>query len=418
MIGAARAQAARLGWPGGAPTERVTGALVLLLVLGLATSITVAQGTVLLLAAWLLARRRHGPPMPWPLLPAVLAFAAWTLVSALASDNPAGSLASARSLVWLGTPYVILAALPDTASARRFLTALFVALTVVAGFAVVQVLACPAGEPGTLVGPLAELFRKCGRARGFFSIYMTLAGVLMLVLVAALPVVPRTSARRAGFLLAWLLGAAALALTFVRGAWLGFGAGVAAMATGTAGVGGRRLAATLGMLLVGACTLLVLLPGVLDRALTIGDPRDETTRDRLAMLEAGIRMVEERPVLGVGTGQVRRFYPDYAPDYAARRSRSHLHNSPLQVAVERGLPGLVLWLAIFGGFFVRAVRILIAVPASRPEARALVLGPIAAVAAFLVAGFFEDNFGDSEVWLVAAALMALPFIVERDLEAA
>jgi len=44
-----------------------------------------------------------------------------------------------------------------------------------------------------------------------------------------------------------------------------------------------------------------------------------------------------------------------------------------------------------------------------------VLGSIAAIAAFLVAGLFEYNFGDTEVLLVALALMALPFVVEREL---
>jgi hypothetical protein len=41
--------------------------------------------------------------------------------------------------------------------------------------------------------------------------------------------------------------------------------------------------------------------------------------------------------------------------------------------------------------------------------RALVLGSLAAVVAFLVAGLFEYSFGDTEVLLVAMALMALPF---------
>lgn len=37
--------------------------------------------------------------------------------------------------------------------------------------------------------------------------------------------------------------------------------------------------------------------------------------------------------------------------------------------------------------------------------------------AFLVAGLFEYNFGDTEVVLVAVALMALPFVVARVLDA-
>ena len=106
----------------------------------------------------------------------------------------------------------------------------------------------------------------------------------------------------------------------------------------------------------------------------------------------------------------------YAPPEALRRHTSHLHNTPLQIAVERGLVGLALWLWIFLAFFVRAGRILRRVPPGAAADRALVAGALAAVAAFLVSGLFEYNFGDTEVLLVTLAVMALPFVVERELE--
>ena len=45
--------------------------------------------------------------------------------------------------------------------------------------------------------------------------------------------------------------------------------------------------------------------------------------------------------------------------------------------------------------------------------RALVAGSIAAIAGFLVAGLFEYNFGDSEVAMLAYAVMALAFAASR-----
>ena len=52
----------------------------------------------------------------------------------------------------------------------------------------VQVGFCPPdGTIDTGIGPLRLLMHKCARARGFFSIYMTLAGVLTVVLIGALP---------------------------------------------------------------------------------------------------------------------------------------------------------------------------------------------------------------------------------------
>src|SRR5439155_1306 len=115
-----------------------------------------------------------------------LGFAAWTLVAALASPRPVESLAATKGLLTLGAFYVMRHALPDRPAARRFLTGLFVAVSVVALLSVLQVGLCPpSGSVDT--GPVRLLFRKCARARGFFSIYMTLAGVLTQVLVATLP---------------------------------------------------------------------------------------------------------------------------------------------------------------------------------------------------------------------------------------
>src|SRR5439155_138049 len=89
-----------------------------------------------------------------------------------------------------------------------------------------------------------------------------------------------------------------------------------------------------------------------------------------------------------------------APPEALRRSTSHLHNTPLQIVVERGVPGLAAWIAIWVAFFAASARTLSRIPAGDEDARALVLGSMAAIAAFLVAGLFEYNFGDTEVLLV------------------
>jgi hypothetical protein len=91
----------------------------------------------------------------------------------------------------------------------------------------------------------------------------------------------------------------------------------------------------------------------------------------------------------------------------------------VQILVERGVLGLGAWLWLFAAFFVRAGRVL-RVASARGDARAgaLVAGAIAAVTGFLVAGLFEHNFGDTEVLLVATLVMALVFVVERDVSAA
>jgi len=381
--------------------------LLLALVIGLTASISLAEIALGLLAAEVLWRRRAegGPSLQWPLLGVIAGYAAWSVVAGLASARPFESTRSVKSVIWFGAMYVVLAALPDARAARRFATALFAAAAVVALFAIVQVTACP--PAGTEVWPpLARLFRKCERAHGFFSIYMTLAGVLTMVLAMTLPRLTGFGRRAWWAVPGWLAGVAALGLTFVRGAWIAF-----AMAVGAGILTRRRHALVMGGAAVAAVLVALALPGVLPRARSIGDARDPTTRERLAMIDTGVRLLREHPLTGIGPGQVKHAYPLYAPPEAVRRSTSHLHNSALQVAVERGLPGLALWLAIWGWFFWRATRIATVLPAG-PD-RALVLGCIIAIGAFLVAGLFEHNFGDTEVLLVAASIMALPFVIAR-----
>jgi O-antigen ligase len=389
--------------------------LLVALTVGLAASISLSETALVVLALVLmLGPRGERPRASWPLIGPIAAFAAWTLVSVIASPRPAESLLASRGLLTLLAFYVVLHALPDVPAAVRFSNGLLIAVGIVALASIVQVGLCPA--EGTMESSHALvrlLMRKCGRARGFFSIYMTLAGVLSLVLVSTLPRVVRGGRMAVWALPAWLAGLLALGFTSVRGAWLGFVAGIAGASLGLR----RRWLVLAGLALV-VCAALAADPQMLRRVSSVGDLTNDTARDRLAMLETGLRLAIAHPLTGIGPGQVKRVYPTEASPEALRRSTSHLHDTPLQIAVERGVPGLGAWIAIWVGFFGAAWRVLRRIPPADEEARALVLGSMAAIAAFLVAGLFEYNFGDTEVLLMALAVMALPFVVERELAGA
>jgi O-antigen ligase len=381
---------------------RVRDGALVALAIGLAASISLSEIALAVLTGCVLLRAtRDG--IEWPLALPIGLFLAWTATVAVASERPVESLLAARSSVWLLAIIVLANAFPDASAARRWLMLLFACIAIVSALSIVQVAVCPETAPAVPV--LRRFLRRCHRAHAFYSIYMTLGGVLLLVLTAVLPGLLRHRTALAWTVPGWMTGVAALALTQVRSAWLGFVIGV----LGTLHVMRRRAVV---LAIVAAVLLAALaLPGVAARVRTIGRMDDPTTRDRLAMLTGGLRIARDHPWIGIGPGAVKHVYPVYAPPQALRRSTSHLHNSPLQILVERGVIGLVLWLAVFAAFFVRAVRVFRSLRADAPEARALVAGSIAAVAAFLVAGLFEYNFGDTEVLLVACSVMALPFVV-------
>jgi O-antigen ligase len=340
----------------------------------------------------------------------IVAFAMWSAVAALVSERPGESVLALKSLLTLGTIFVVVNSLPDAAATRRFATWLVLALAGTAVVGLVQVAACPGPAVGPATTLIGKFLRKCTRARSFYSIYMTLGGVLAMMLAGALPRLARFDADARWLGPAWIVSGAALALTYVRGAWVGLAAGAL---TAVAGLGRRGIVVLVAML-VFAGVLIAALPNVRARLETVQDPSDATARDRMVMIAVGLRLAGDHPLAGIGPGGVKHVYPKVVPPEGLRRATSHLHNTPLQIMVERGLVGLAAWLWLFVVFFRRVRVALERLPADAAGDRALVLGSLAAIVTFLVAGLFEYNFGDTEVLMVALAMMAIPFALAQD----
>jgi O-antigen ligase len=380
-------------------------------VVGLGTSISLSQSALALLTLLWLWRLRDPAARAaarWPLWQPVLAFSAVSLVSALASGHPVTALVASKGLLLVAALYVTANTLGGPADGHRFLFALLVVVTVAAIVGLAQTVACPG--PAADYGPPAWLYHRCYRARGFFSIYMTLAGVLSLVLLATLPRLLPGAALPRWPALPWLVSLAGLLGTYTRGAWMGFAAGVLALLPMTRK--GRWLLLG-GLILLGVAALAG--PSQLrQRFLTMGDLRDPTVTERVYMWRSGLTLWRSHPVLGVGPGGVKREYEAYALPEAIKKRTSHVHSTPLQILVERGVLGLTAWLWIWVAFIAKGIGLLRRLPADAARERALVVGSLAAIVGFLVAGLSEYNFGDSEVVLVAWALMALPWIADAE----
>jgi O-antigen ligase len=350
--------------------------------------------------------RRH------PLTPPFLLLVALTLLSAAFSGNPGWSFWMARDTLRIATFYLVLWYTRDSAHALRLWQGFLVALTVMACYGLAQAYLC--GTPTGLLPPewVTAICPHPSRVRGPFSIYMTFGGVLLLGALFFVAYLANVSWRRVWWMVpAGAITVTALAFTYSRNAWLGLAAGTLGLVATT-----RRTARIVLVLVLLGLLVAAITPGaVMDRIRSIANPQDATIRDRVAMWRAGLGMIADHPFLGVGPGQVRAWYPHYRRPEAVRPSTGHLHNSPVQIAAERGLPALAVWIWLWMVFFREGVRILARVGPDRPRDRALVCASLGGVSGFLVAGLFEHNFGDSEVVMLVYALMALPFIVEKGL---
>jgi len=147
--------------------------------------------------------------------------------------------------------------------------------------------------------------------------------------------------------------------------------------------------------------------------------QDPANQDRFAMIEVGARMVAADPLTGVGPNMVARVYEQYRPDYAINQVNPHLHNVPLQIAAERGLPALAAW----GWFIVALTAALFRMfkapgAGDRQRDRMLAAMALASTAGMLAAGLFEYNFGDSEFLMLFLVLITLPFAAARRDDAA
>jgi O-antigen ligase len=379
-------------------------ALFPIFVVGLASSVTLSESTLAVLTVLWLWRLRDPAvrrDQPWALGIFIAIFGLATLLSALASDVPGRSLLAARGTLTAFAFFVTADTLQGADRIERFLGLLAICGAILGAMGLVQVATCPTPTP--TLWPLGWLYARCERARGPFSIYMTLGGILAMLLLVGLP--PLLTARRTrGRWVMWLVTLGGLGATYVRGAWVGFTAGLGVMLL-TLRRG--RIVMLVGLALVVSIALLG--PERLSaRIRSLADPHDVTARERLYMWKSGLVMWREHPWLGVGPGGVSRSYRQYALPEAVKKSTSHVHSSPLQVLVERGVVGLAAWLAMWVAFFVLVWRLLRTLGEYERE-RTIVVGSLTAIAGFLVTGLTEWSFGDAEVVLIAWTLAALPF---------
>ncbi|MEP7116338.1 MAG: O-antigen ligase family protein [Acidobacteriota bacterium] len=353
-------------------------------------SIAVAQiGVTIAALAWAARAVLSGPPaMPrfaWPLA----VYAALTLLSAALSRDPSVSVPDTKQLVlFLLVPVVF-----EFGRGPRARTLATIAISVGAASALVGIV-----QYGVL--NYDHLGR---RPQGTLSHWMTYSGTLMLVITAAVARLLYDGRDRVWASLVMPALVAGLGLTFTRSAWVGVSAGVGTLFL----LKDRRL---VGLLPIAIAILVAAAPAaVTSRVYSMFDKNDPTNRDRMAMLEAGEAIVRDHPLTGVGPDMITHVYPRYRVPWAVQPNNPHLHNVPMQIAAERGLPALGAWAWFIASLASGTWRRL-----RRTRQPALAAGGLAAIAAMLAAGLFEYNFGDSEFLMLFLVLVTLPFAADRD----
>jgi len=195
----------------------------------------------------------------------------------------------------------------------------------------------------------------------------------------------------------WLLGGTivttlTLLMTFTRSAWLGWLVAVLVLAA-------LKRPRLLAYAVPAGILVITFLPlPYFARVMSAFDTKQSSNFDRIRMFEGGVEIIKDVPVLGVGPGNMKEVYPLYRKPDAPRFRIPHLHNNLVQLWAERGILGLAAYVALIVLFLRECAR--------GWGSKYAELG-VAVTVGLVVAGMFEFNFGDTEVFLAMLDLFAL-----------
>jgi O-antigen ligase len=141
---------------------------------------------------------------------------------------------------------------------------------------------------------------------------------------------------------------------------------------------------------------------------SIFDSSDPTRVSRIDMWKVGLKVFKDFPLTGTGYSTLPEVFDNYKV-HPTQKKVGGLHSNFFQILIDAGILGITTWFFIWATFFFKCGLIYRRMGDSDPFSRAVILGSISCVTAFLATGMFEANFYDSEVLMALYFLMSLPF---------
>jgi hypothetical protein len=252
------------------------------------------------------------------------------------------------------------------------------------------------------------------RATGFYNHWVTYSEVLQLIASLALGIflaLKRKKNATGILLLVAIAGLVfALGMTVTRASWIGFAVAAAAMLLLTSS---RRT-----ILLVAACALPLVLASVVllqqKRSIRFFDKSDQSTSWRETVWQEGFTLLISKPrhlIFGVGIDSIKGHWREWGLFDNGRQPIGHMHSNLLQIALERGLPALIVWLILLGVYVQMLWRIQRRA-GTEDFARGIAVGALGGTIGFFTSGLVHYNWGDSEVVTVFYFIMGLCLVVE------
>ena len=139
-----------------------------------------------------------------------------------------------------------------------------------------------------------------------------------------------------------------------------------------------------------------------NNALALGDPSSSL---RAQVARVGVSRILIHPVFGHGMDAMHLHWREWG---FPGNDMLHLHSTPLQLAFDRGVPMLLLWLWLMGTFWFKLWRdSSVASELADTNWYGILLGASGALTGLLASSIVNYNYGDSEVAMMFWWLMGL-----------
>jgi hypothetical protein len=265
------------------------------------------------------------------------------------------------------------------------------------------------------------------RASGFYGHYVSYAEVLQLILALTVGLFIALPSKRSWvgslLIIAFVGFCFSLMLTVTRASWGAF----LISSTVILFLGSSRRA----VLMVGLLAIPLVLAGLFflqqKRNVSFFDQTDLSTTWRQTVWREGFDLLVSKPrhlIFGIGMDSIKGHWRQWGMFDNGRLPRGHMHSNLLQLALERGVPALMLWLVLLGLYAVMLLRLTRDLRESNDAGRSeqrfglwidrgIVLGALGGMIGFFASGLVHYNWGDSEVVMVFYFIMGLTLALKR-----
>lgn len=232
--------------------------------------------------------------------------------------------------------------------------------------------------------------------------------ILLLPLVVAAMLGDGKMSKKPGYFVCFIAGAACLVFTWARGAWLGFlFSAVVFLLMWNRKAMGAIVAAIMALPLA----IPYLPESIVSRFSSIGDLGDTSTNYRVYIWRGSANLASDYALTGIGVGEKAfdKIYPYYS--FAGIEKAPHAHNLFLQLFIEVGIFGFLVFLAVLICMFQTGFSL--AKNGTDKGVRLIGCGAMCGVLAALVQGMTDYIWYNYRVFLVFWIMIGLVSAARR-----